>query len=1496
MAFRGRELLLTVRAQNQASAALRRVGQDVRAMGRLRDLQLRQGDLELEQMRRAKAAQASLNRIQDVRASGGAALDQRRQRLLEQEASIPVRRQRILDREVDTKAKIAAHEGRISSLRGRQLAIDNATALAGETRIRTLGQATAQATTLTQQLGTTLRLTNRQITLDERRVNTAKKLAAAHEKVAEQIPIVQEQKQARRAAQAAARRKNVDWRTTGVPEIDRTALNAAKAQVTEFERTLERFGRRQVILNTDMQVAEGKLHQYGTAVEATQRRLGRLPDTISRLSNRQKTLDVSTASAADSMRKYQRTLSRTGESLASIDRLTSRTSIGWQKLEADQVRHTNQVQNATNAHRVNEAALQQTAIRMRELNRAIADQKWENLALGARSISHVGRVMQLTGLVAVAGLGMAAKAAVDFARQTTLVATQTGAIGTGMETVAKNSKFLQQEFLKLGSDSTSSLEQINDTAYNLFSTLDQLGDTGFSGLKLGTNILRELSQAAMAGMTDMDVVGKGVVRTFASFPKMNQDVKTTREILNRMFAAVRFGSFDFTEFARSLEVTTPAANAAGQSFDSLAGTIAFLSKPLGINKAQIGYARLLEILSRGKMVKGLEEMGIRITDTEGNFKSLLEMITLISEARPDILKSDKAFSEFFKVASGTEGTIQARRAFVNLIKDREGYIRILNKTVTANTELQRSTAAMEADPANKLQKALGAVRVSMIEIGAAAVPVFADILKPLAMAARWFQSLNKDTKRTIGQIAAFSAVGLLLVGTFASIAGGVLAFAFALRNAGKFLGMLTGRGGLSAADGAALRAGTSFSEFGSQVGTANARLVRFGGVMTAIVVGLPLLIRNFDTASAAIGGMSGAVTALNIVFGLSILKKLAPVLLGLITKSGLLRKAIFGLALASKGSLIAIGLLSVGLSVLIRKIPYWEDAFKKLGSSIYDAFHSDDPVIPDVAPNVQEQIARIKTEFARLRDIGMTPNSIRMALSNIMPEIDEDAMDIYFASAARTYKRKQKDFQKNINKFRMVDESKKAYQVALARKPQTGRFAYQDTFQKEFDRVEMLREQAEKAPTYRNWLRFYKAQETLSKRATTFQIQAAEAVRDAQEAAGVGSVSNQSVLASVRNIEVLRLAAENAPSMVNWLAYYKAQATLSKKATSEQIQAAEATIKQIEQVPVNAAIDPSVVTMARRSGTNLSEAQVASIDAALRKADVSDAMRDLMSTDPQTVRSALGQLRSFAEEGGEEAGRVLGDAFGRTVRGQILVELGGLATDTRVTMKDMTNALNQAADSAADNMLSRFNELRDANKVIMGELFQGPRLTGAWADFREQWGIKDKPQDLIRDLRGQVTAFKSYQKQLAAIRKQGAPQGLIEEVTSLGQEGGDKLRAIAQMTKPQREAYFKLWQQSRGLVEKAATTDFNRELQAWQKQGQNMAIAIAAGIRQEDSRLREAFRGMFLQMFGGKAPGAGVRPVTVAQGNTSITVYASKGENLDATLRKMLFQLKNKGR
>jgi TP901 family phage tail tape measure protein len=734
----------------------------------------------------------------------------------------------------------------------------------------------------------------------------------------------------------------------------------------------------------------------------------------------------------------------------------------------------------------------QLAIAQNELKKRMPLVQVERMAYLAQ---HLGRVLVFAGAVGTAAFAASANAAANFARNATLVATQTGKVGSGMGQVVQNSKELQAAFLQVGSDSTSSLEDINDSAYNLFSTIDTLGDQGSAGLQTGAKMLKLFSDAAIGGLTETGVVTEGVISVFSAFDEIPPTVENTRMVLDRMFSAVRYGRVTFAEFAESLETTAPAAVAAGQGFHQMAADLAFLSRPLGIEKARVGYARLLEILTRGKMVAGLKKMGVNVADAAGNVKPLIDIITEIDAKRGDLKQSELAVMQFFKAAGNQEGTIQARRAFSVLIRNLEDYRRVQGKVTDEQGAMNRAVSAMSATDAVKFQKALRQLRVLWIQIGVAALPVIVQLLSGVKELLDWFASLDQGTKNIVVRFMAIGAVATLTLGALSLLAGALASLVISLKILNGRFAIFGGKKGAAGAAGAA-------GKLASEVGRTRVEFVLIAGSIVALIPFMDDLTDSTNNLEAALKLVEVALTALAlrglVVFaGKAIAGRLA--LAGLTTLIG-------GIGALSAAQVVGIGALSFAVMTLMRKLPHWEEDWKNVGGAIYDAFHQE-PGPQDTSSQMQSQIALMKDKFKELRDMGLTPDTIRFRLQDIFPEMDENQFDIFFNSAANAYKRGAAKLTQEAAKaaeqirdrpglFEMFPE--KAAQAL----PDMIDGIYRDEiFQIVYKRVEALREAAEKAPTFANWARYHRALKELQKHSGDAQVSSMEAVTAASDEA-----------------------------------------------------------------------------------------------------------------------------------------------------------------------------------------------------------------------------------------------------------------------------------------------------------------------------------------------------------------------------------------------------------
>lgn len=184
------------------------------------------------------------------------------------------------------------------------------------------------------------------------------------------------------------------------------------------------------------------------------------------------------------------------------------------------------------------------------------------------------------------------------------------------------------------------------------------------------------------------------------------------------------------------------------------------------------------------------------------------------------------------------------------------------------------------------------------------------------------------------------------------------------------------------------------------------------------------------------------------------------------------------------------------------------------------------------------------------------------------------------------------------------------------------------------------------------------------------------------------------------------------------------------------------------------------------------------------------------------------------------------------------------ANKRKAIAKQAADATSAYESQALQALQSKYTEFLQANQQAFGQLFSGPTMQGARFQNMVQWGMVDKqgrpaprPQDLISDIKSQVTQFAQFRQGLAFLQKAGAPAGLIAQVQGMGTDAAPELAAFQKMTKAQLALYIRTWKAGHTQIKAATQVDFKPEVKKWRLHGREIAKAIAQGIQDEDFTL-----------------------------------------------------------
>jgi hypothetical protein len=205
---------------------------------------------------------------------------------------------------------------------------------------------------------------------------------------------------------------------------------------------------------------------------------------------------------------------------------------------------------------------------------------------------------------------------------------------------------------------------------------------------------------------------------------------------------------------------------------------------------------------------------------------------------------------------------------------------------------------------------------------------------------------------------------------------------------------------------------------------------------------------------------------------------------------------------------------------------------------------------------------------------------------------------------------------------------------------------------------------------------------------------------------------------------------------------------------------------------------------------------------------------------------------------------------------------------------DSTKTLGTTFQDVLQGVMSMYNTFLGQEQSAMGELFSGPFVNTPRVQNRLQWGGMLTGKDLLKDEMASLSRFHAFHAQLNQLRGKGAPAELIKELMAKGPDGvmrtdafGRQRKSLIQeligLSPADRKKYFDGIRAQTKATQNAALADLKDQLKIYRQHGRNIAIAIVAGLRDENVAMTNAITGMIKNMFPGLPvgnTGAGGKP------------------------------------
>lgn len=399
----------------------------------------------------------------------------------------------------------------------------------------------------------------------------------------------------------------------------------------------------------------------------------------------------------------------------------------------------------------------------------------QNMMLMGAGLTAVGVAFTAAGAAGTAFFADATGDAIEYRRQAALTLTQVDQVGVSIDDMGAIAKRVAKEV-------PAPFDQMQAVLYDIFSSMNV--NVGQAEV-----LLKAFSKEAVAGQVDIQEAGRSTMAIMNAF---KIPVEQVNHVLDLQFQLVRKGVGTFGEFSEVIGRVTPAAVAAGQSIETMAGMLAFLTRNgLSTAMASTSAARAMELLTKPDTTSALEKIGVHVKDASGNFLQMNDILSQLVYGKGWGKMTGPELKQAFQDTFGT-GSIQARRFFDLAIPNFEQL-----KGLTA--DMSNSAGAMDAaydimfnQPAARAQELSNRFDILKVNVGEKLIPIFEKLANVVISLIDAWEGLSPETQDLIIKIGVIASVAAVVVGVITTLVGIFLIFAGAAAAAGVPLLVVAG--------------------------------------------------------------------------------------------------------------------------------------------------------------------------------------------------------------------------------------------------------------------------------------------------------------------------------------------------------------------------------------------------------------------------------------------------------------------------------------------------------------------------------------------------------------------------------------------------------------------------------------------------------------------------------------------------------------------------------
>ena len=251
--------------------------------------------------------------------------------------------------------------------------------------------------------------------------------------------------------------------------------------------------------------------------------------------------------------------------------------------------------------------------------------------------------------------------------------------------------------------------------------------------------------------------------------------KDSATVADLMTQATNSGTIGISDLGESYKYIAPLAQSMGLSIQDVTTALSAMSMA-GIKGSQAGTALRTVLANMAKpsstVASAMEELNLNITNSDGSFKSLNEIVGIMRTSFSGLTDDQKAY--YATALAGKEGM----SGLLSLLNLTEEEYNALSESMNNCSGVAGETAAvMQDNLQSKVEQLGGALESLAIKLSDYVIPFLTSLVEKITAAVDWFTNLNPVIQQVILVIAGIVAVAgplLIIVGKVISAVGTIM--------------------------------------------------------------------------------------------------------------------------------------------------------------------------------------------------------------------------------------------------------------------------------------------------------------------------------------------------------------------------------------------------------------------------------------------------------------------------------------------------------------------------------------------------------------------------------------------------------------------------------------------------------------------------------------------------------------------------------------------------